>query len=319
MAAPRRAPGEASLGSLIDALGGEVVRIRARDGVRLSARWLSSVGDTGWSPDPHEAIVLLHGWSGSVAPDLAEYAPFLRRTARVLAVDFRGHGDSDEGPTTFGALEVEDVAGALAWLGDRGIRRLALFGTSMGGITAVASVVVLGDGSLPGADAEPFAPAARDAAPRPRIVGVVADSVVGSLDQVLADRVPQLVRGLVARLGFAEVARRVGVDPRATEPIRIIGLVEPVPLLLVHGGSDPRTPARAARALAAAAGPAAEHWIVPGAGHAGSHRADPATYEARVTGFLRRAFTGAREAAPIIAASSGAQVHDPSLATRPTP
>ena len=56
-------------------------------------------------------------------------------------------------------LEVEDVAGALAWLGERGIRRVALFGTSMGGMAAIASVAVLGDGTLPAADVEPDAAA----------------------------------------------------------------------------------------------------------------------------------------------------------------
>ena len=154
--APRTQAGEEELGPAIDAMGGEVVRLRSRDGLRLSGRWLPSIPPKGrrtkskWVPDPHEAIVLLHGWSGSVAPDIVEYAPFLRRIAGVLALDFRGHGESDDAPTTFGMREVEDVAGALAWLGERGIERVALFGTSMGGMTAIAAVGVLGDGSLPG-------------------------------------------------------------------------------------------------------------------------------------------------------------------------
>src|SRR4051812_12819306 len=114
--APRRAPEEASLAPALDRLGGEVVRFRSRDGGRLAARWLTvdtSAGDAEWVADPHEAILLLHGYTGSIAPDLVEYAPFLRRTARVLGLDFRGHGESDSGPTTFGVAEVEDVAGAL--------------------------------------------------------------------------------------------------------------------------------------------------------------------------------------------------------------
>ena len=108
-----------------------------------------------WTADPHEAILLLHGYNGSIAPDLVEYGPFLRRTAGVLGLDFRGHGGSDDGPTTFGLLETEDVAGALAWLGERGIRRVVIVGSSMGGITALAAVAVLGDGRLDSADGEP--------------------------------------------------------------------------------------------------------------------------------------------------------------------
>ena len=121
LAGPRVGPDEARLGPALDALGGEVVRLRSRDGLRLGARWLPREPDPGWNGDPHEAIVLLHGYSGSMAPDLVEYGPFLRRTAGVLGLDFRGHGESDDGPSTFGLLEVEDVAGALAWLGERGI------------------------------------------------------------------------------------------------------------------------------------------------------------------------------------------------------
>jgi hypothetical protein len=96
LAAPRTMPDERGSGPALDALGGEVARLR-RDGV-LAARWLPSWRpDDDWHVDPHEAILLLHGYSGSIAPDLVEYAPFLRRTAGVLGLDFRGHGDSDDG------------------------------------------------------------------------------------------------------------------------------------------------------------------------------------------------------------------------------
>jgi pimeloyl-ACP methyl ester carboxylesterase len=304
MAAPRTTPEEGRLGPELDALGGEVLRLRSRDGLRLSARWLPAEPGADWSPDPHEAILLLHGWTGSIAPDVVEYGPFLRRTAGVLGIDFRGHGGSDDSPTTMGMREVDDVGGALAWIGERGVTRVGLFGTSMGGITALAAVAVLGDGSLAAADLDPSKPAASIAAPRPLIVGVVADSVFPELGYALADRFPPLIRRPLASLGYDEVARRLGADPRETEPLRVIGLVDPVPLLLIHGDADPRIPARAARALAAAAGPSADHWLVAGAGHTTAHRVQPDDYEARVTTFLRTAFLGAREAAPIIAASS---------------
>ena len=283
-------------------MGGEVVRLRSRDGLRLSGRWLPSVPPKGrrtkskWVPDPHEAIVLLHGWSGSVAPDIVEYAPFLRRIAGVLALDFRGHGESDDAPTTFGMREVEDVAGALAWLGERGIERVALFGTSMGGMTAIAAVGVLGDGSLPGADMDLDAPAGVVPAPRPRIVGVVADSVppelaVGDRARGSGDRSGVPGRSLASRAA----ARDLGGDPRATEPIRMVGLVEPVPLLLIHGEADRTVPLADGRRLAAAAGPSAHHWTVPGADHAGSHATMPQEYEAWVTDGVRSAFLRARD------------------------
>lgn len=303
--APRTTADEATLGPQLDALGGEVVRLRSRDGLRLTGRWLpaerpSRAAAKTWRPDPHEAILLLHGWSGSIAPDLVEYGPFLRRISGVLGLDFRGHGDSEDAPTTFGLNEVEDVAGALAWLGERGITRVAMLGTSMGGVTALASIVVLGDGSLAAADVDPDAPANDASAPRPRIVAAVADSVAPELTTAVANRMRLPFRGFLAAQMFEAAARRVGGDLRATEPIRIIALTEPVPLLLIHGAADTTVPLAEGERLAAAAGPNAEHMVVPDAGHSASHATAPKDYEARVEAFLRRAFADARSGVPII-------------------
>jgi uncharacterized protein len=312
--APRVTADEAGLGPAVDALGGEVIRLRSRDGLRLAARWLpseqgsggppgeavgGSAGET-WRPDPHDAILLLHGWSGSIAPDLVEFGPFLRRTAGVLGLDFRGHGDSEAAPTTFGLREVEDVAGALAWFGERGITQVAILGTSMGGITALASIAVLGDGSLPAADVDPNAPAHDVDAQRPRIVGAVVESVPPELTVGVGNRMRVPFRRFVAARLFEVAGRRVGGDMRATEPIRIAGLLENVPVLLIHGAADRTVPLKDGRRLAAAIGPRAEHWIVPDATHSAAHTAHPGAYEERVGAFLRRTFSEARSGEPII-------------------
>lgn len=321
LAAPRSTPDEAGLAPALDALGGEVVRLRARDGLRLTGRWLvagssgerlagaspspsdgegASGGAGGdrraaavWSPDPHEAVLLLHGWSGSVAPDLVEYGPFLRRTAGVLGLDLRGHGRSDDGPTTFGLQETEDVAGALAWLGERGVTRVAIFGTSMGGIVAIAATAVLGEGTFLGPDADVFAPTV-SVAPRPRIVGVVADAVTPQLRVVVGSRLPRLARGFMADRILDAAERQLGEDPRALEPIRTLPLLEDLPVLLIHGEADRTVPIREGRRLAGVPGPAIQHWTVPGAGHSASHRTAPEAYEQRVGAFLRAAFAAAR-------------------------
>lgn len=294
--APRVAPGEAALTADLDALGGEVIRLRSRDGLRLAGRWLpAEAGDTDWAPDPYEAILVLHGYSGSVAPDLVEYAPFLRRTANVLGLDFRGHGGSDAGPSTFGMLEVEDIAGALAWLGERGVRRVALFGTSMGGMAAIAAVAVLGDGTLAAADGAPDATRAATDPPRPLIAAVIADSVSPEAELAVANRMGTPLRGFLAARAFDAAARRLGADPRDTEPMRVVGLVAPVPLLLIAGEADTTVPLEDARRLAAAAGPIAELWTVAGAEHSDSHATAPQDYERRVTDHLRVAFRAARD------------------------
>lgn len=299
--APHVGPDEGALGPALDALGGEVVRIRSRDGLRLSARWLPAEADeTDWQRDPHEAILLLHGYTGSIVPNLVEYGPFLRLTAGVLGLDFRGHGGSDAAETTFGLREVEDVAGAIAWLGSRGVTSVALVGTSMGGITAIASVVVLGDGALASADHLPDTPSGPAPAVRPRITAIVADSVASGVVVPVAARLPGPAPTFLAERLFDAAARTLGADPRATDPIKVVGLVEPVPLLLIHGEADTTVPPSDGRRLAAATGPSTQHWMVPGAEHSRAHATAPAEYETRVTHFLRAAFAGLRIAEPII-------------------
>lgn len=332
LAAPRTRPEEAALGPDLDRLGGEVTRIRSRDGLRLSARWLDAEpaepgepdhpgdpGEPGWTPDPHEAIVILHGYSGSVAPDLVEYGPSFRRVAGVLGLDFRGHGESDPAETTFGLREVDDVGGALTWLGERGIRRVALFGTSMGGITAIAAAVVLGDGGLAGVDADPDAARLTSPAPRPRIVGIVAEAVTAELPMVVANRLPGPgpVRRWLARRAFAIAARRLGADPRATEPIRIVGLLEDLPILLIHGEADTTVPPAGGRRLAAAAGRGAEHWMIPGAGHGLGRRVAGAAWDERVGAFLRGAFRAAREPSVALGILAPAERDEPESYHRP--
>jgi pimeloyl-ACP methyl ester carboxylesterase len=245
-------------------------------------------------PSPTRPSCCCTGYSGSVAPDLVEYGPFLRRTAGVLGLDFRGHGGSADAPTTFGMLEVEDIAGALAWLGERGIERVAIFGTSMGGIAAIEAVAILGDGSLAAADTDPAQPRAAIGAPRPRIVAVVAESVPMSVVTPVANRIRAPLGGFIAGRLFDGAARSLGGDPRDTEPGKLIGLVEPVPLLLIHGAADTTVPREEGDRLAALAGRSSEHWVVDGAEHSGGHAVAGQDYERRVTDFLRMALSGAR-------------------------
>jgi len=295
------------MAGVVDALGGEVVRLRARDGIRLSGRWLpaepsqAATGASGvtephdpWVADPREAILLLHGYSGSIAPDLVELAPFLRRTAGVLGLDFRGHGGSDDGPTTFGLQEVEDVAGALTWLGERGIVRVALVGSSMGGVTAIAAVGVLGDGRLAAADAQPDSPSAPVGGPRPRIVAVVGESVTPRLAIVVGRRLGLPFGTLVADRAFGRMARIVGGDPRSTEPRAMVPMIEDLPLLLIAGSADRTLPIAEARKLAAAAPPGTRFLEIGGADHGAGHSVDADAYEAAVSALLREAFLAAR-------------------------
>src|SRR5262249_28446466 len=105
------------------------------------------------------------------------------------------------------------------------------------------------------------------------------------------------IRRLLAGRAFAAASREMGGDIRAMEPGRVIGLVE-VPLLLIHGDADTTVPPAHGRRPVPPAGPSAEHWAVPGAGHGGAHRAAPEEWDQRVSAFLRQAFFDGRSAVP---------------------
>jgi pimeloyl-ACP methyl ester carboxylesterase len=131
---------------------------------------------------------------------------------------------------------------------------------------------------------------------------VVAESVPAELVGPIAARLGGVGRRFIAARLFDAAAASLGADPRATEPARVIGLVEPVPLLLIHGDADTTVSVEDGRRLASLAGPSAEHWIIPGAGHSAGHVTAPDAYEHRVIAFLRAAFLEARGTGPIIAA-----------------
>ena len=94
-------------------------------------------------------------------------------------------------------------------------------------------------------------------------------------------------------------------------PKRVLALLEAaglpaIPTGLAHGTV---TTIADGRRLAGLAGPAAEHWVVPGADHSAGHAVAGEAYEKRVTDFLRIAFrrgrgedVAAAGGSPIIAA-----------------
>ena len=88
-----------------------------------------------WGTAGRPAVVCVHGYTSS-AQAFNSLARHLQDRFHVLAMDVRGHGESEWSPT--GAYEYADQAGDLAAIVDRlELPRFALIGTSMGGIIAM--------------------------------------------------------------------------------------------------------------------------------------------------------------------------------------
>lgn len=242
----------------------EDVSLLTDDGLRLAAWWMPA--STGM---PLGSVVFLHGYGASKAQSLA-VAPFLHRAGyHVLAFDFRAHGASEGGHTTFGVDETADVRAAYAWLAQRpdvDSQRVVLFGWSMGAATALLATPGL-----------------------PDVKAVVADSAFAKLDNVVSNSLASLT-GLPAfpfsplTLGFATFMTRRHVSDAA--PAQAADDLAR-PLLIINGLSDGLVrPDVDAIELHRAAGERGELWLVPGADHVNARRSHPQEYEHRVLAFL---------------------------------
>jgi pimeloyl-ACP methyl ester carboxylesterase len=221
--------------------------------------------------------VLVHGRGGDRQHELEgrslEVAAALAGAGHhVLVFDLRGYGGSGGARSSLGGREVRDAGGAADFLARRGLAPdgVGVVGYSMGAATGLLL-----------------------AAEEPRVRAVAADSAYAELGAVLEAQVPRL-SGLPRWFtpGTVAMARALtGVDPARLRPVDAAPplAARGVPLLVVHGGRDSWVPPSHGRRLAAAYGPGAETYFVPGAEHVGSYAADPGAYLARLLPFLAEA------------------------------
>lgn len=224
----------------------EDVRLRTVDGVTIAASMLP-----GPCPDA-PAVVLGHGLAAHRhKPAYALLADLLAAHVHVLAIDHRGHGDSD-GVCSFGRDERHDVDAAVRWLGDRDLGPVVPVGCSMGGIAVMHA---LADGTPADAAVVVSVPARH-----------VNQGTAGleELDRVLHSSWRR--RGWQWTAGF-----RIEPPEDWDLPADPVDLVADTtqPLLVVHGEDDPYFPVDEAPDLVAAAGGPAVLWReAAGFGHA---------------------------------------------------
>ncbi|MDT3438691.1 MULTISPECIES: alpha/beta hydrolase [unclassified Pseudofrankia] len=217
---------------------------------------------------PPPAVVLVPGFSGTIRrPAVRSVAEGLRWHASVVMVETRGHGRST-GTCTFGDREVLDVDAAVGEARRLGHERVVTVGWSMGGAAVVRHAALASEETpvhghrlrnRPDAVVTVSATSrwfVRDTAPLRRILWM-AETRTGRLmaRTVFGVRIPSRP--------WPELP-----SERPPAPVDLIGQVAPTPLLIVHGDLDGYFTLDHPRALAAAAGPRARLWIVPGFGHA---------------------------------------------------
>jgi pimeloyl-ACP methyl ester carboxylesterase len=242
------------------------------DGVSVHAAYTPpGAGFDGGEPC---AVVVAHGFTGAVErPAVRRAVTLFARYGGVVSFSFRGHGRSG-GLSTVGDREVLDLEAAVEWARSLGFRRVVTVGFSMGGAVVV-----------------------RHAAAYPGVAAVAAVSAPARW-YYRGTRPMRLLHWVVMK-PLGRVVGRYGLGARV-DPQEWVEVPEPpvaaaarlpglgVPLLVVHGDSDPYFPLDHPRSLHAAAGPeASELWIEPGFGHA-ENAADQALLE-RIAEWLTRA------------------------------
>ncbi|HTU09453.1 MAG TPA: alpha/beta fold hydrolase [Allosphingosinicella sp.] len=221
---------------------GVVVRLTASDGVPIAgAYW------PGRRPDG-PAVLLLHGINND-RDRLRAQALWLHGLGyAVLAIDFRGHGESGAAERTYGWHEARDAAAALGFLRDgKPERKVGLVGISLGGAAAL-----LGDGG-----------------PLP-VEAMVLHAVYPDLRTAIANRLARIgsraVAGLFEPLLSEQAWLRYGVSPDRIAPAAAIRAYRGR-LLVIGGTADRDTRPEDTRALYDAAPGPKQLWLVEGADH----------------------------------------------------
>jgi len=239
----------------------EAVHFASPDGVRLSGWWIPAANST-------RTVIFLHGFAGSMDPDLKYVPAFHDAGLNVLMFDFRAHGRSEGRLTSLGALEARDVAGALDFVRSRGSTRLGLLGFSMGGRAAL----------LAAAQGLAVDALISDCGPLSLRTAVMADLRRRGL--------PYFLAAIVSLLILSGASLRLGCNLFVRDPLKQFSRIPPIPLLLIFGGRDPYTRLQEIDTIKKIAGANVQFWIEPEALHRQVDWLDPEEYLRRVIAFF---------------------------------
>jgi pimeloyl-ACP methyl ester carboxylesterase len=189
----------------------------------------------------------------------------LAREQDVLAMDFRGHGESS-GLYTFSAKEGADLEAVLEW-GRARYRRLGVLAFSLGAAIAITTL-------------------SRN---RAQVCGLMAVSAPASFEEIeFKWWTPEAMRTGVAGFEPGRGCRPGSLWLAKPRPIEHIARLSPMPVWLVHGTRDVIVGVAHSRRLYAAAAEPKRLHIIEGGSHAEAlFRDDPARFTALATAWLR--------------------------------
>ena len=240
----------------------EEIEFSTADHVRLRGWWIP--GD-----NSNRTIIFLHGYSGSMDPDL-KYAPTLHQAGyNLLMFDFRAHGRSEGKITTLGALEIKDAQAAIEFAKSRKSNQIGLLGFSMGGRTALLVAAEPGLG----------------------ISAIVSDGgplqlSYAILQQLKEKKIPWGVRHLLVWSMLLGASIRSGKNLFSVDPVQVSSKLNAIPVFLIHAELDPYTCINDLHSMVAAIGKNAKLKVIPGVKHRDTDTLDFAGYTSSIIEFF---------------------------------
>lgn len=223
-----------------------------------------------FSDGRRRVVVLVHGFSYCLLGQVKYASLFHELGFDCVLYDHRNHGLSGKAPTTMGYCEAKDLSTVCAWA--RGtFGEDALLGT-LGESMGAASVMLH---------------AKQDS----RLAFVVEDCGFSDFSKLMAYMLPN--RFHIPAFPILPIAnlffrRRAGVSFSGICPADALKDCAHVPMLFVHGDADELIPATMMQTCYEAKTGEKQQWLVKGARHADSFRADTQGYREVLNAFLSR-------------------------------
>ena len=194
---------------------------------------------------------MIHGL-GARKESMLEYIRMAQKNGYpVLAIDLRGHGDSQESLTTIGHYEQEDIVAALTYLGSNSITNTILWGTSMGAVTAIH------------VGAEKLGPT------QPKISGIIADAPFDTLKATLAHH-GKLLYGLpefpFLTLTYPKIEKKMEFDLDEVNSLQAVKQLG-CPILFLAAEYDKRMPTSLVESIYQVAKKPKSLWVIPKQNH----------------------------------------------------
>lgn len=186
----------------------------------------------------------------------------------VLLFDFRGHGESEAAPFSFGWYERYDVLGAVDYL---------LAGKSVNPEKIAGFSISMGAAALVFAAAE-----------CPVIKAIAVESIYPRYEDHARIRIKDnfFLPGTPEQQQFLSLRKKALNISEDIAPMNYVQRISPRPILIMHGDADEDIPLSAAQKFYERALPPKEFWVIKGGNHYNCYFVDPEAYNRKLLGFF---------------------------------